>query len=182
MEQVAKLKRTRKLVPVIPIVQKILKTFFLLSFYQLAKFGDLMICSSKDAFKKYFVSCTNTNHDVTDLVNHEMVKNMKTKMSWERNITFLPIKKIPNLCLRWHIPRSNCFVVEVTFKTTVGIWYSALCFQTNHFHFLPIPSPSQKMLTLLTISPYPYLFSCLSMFMFVTAHFLLPQFVATQFV
>ena len=26
----------------------------------------------------YSVSCTNTHHDVTDLVNHEMVKNTKT--------------------------------------------------------------------------------------------------------
>ena len=27
------------------------------------------------------VSCTNTHHDVTDLVNHEMVKNTKTLIS-----------------------------------------------------------------------------------------------------
>ena len=39
------------------------------------------------------VSCNNTHYDVTDLVNHEMVKNTKTWISWERNINFLEIKK-----------------------------------------------------------------------------------------
>ena len=61
-------------------------------------------------------SCTNTHHDVTDLVNHAMVKNMKTWISWERNIIYLPNKKILNLCFRWHILRSYHFVAEVTFK------------------------------------------------------------------
>ena len=62
------------------------------------------------------VSCTNTHHDVTDLVNHGMVKNTKTWISWERNIIFLWNKKILNLWLRWHILRSYRFVAEVTFK------------------------------------------------------------------
>ena len=62
-------------------------------------------------FKMYHVSCTNTHHDVTDLVNHGMVKNIKTWISWEQNITFLLF-----LCLRRHILRSYFFVVEVTFK------------------------------------------------------------------
>ena len=35
------------------------------------------------------VSCTNTNHDVTDLVNERMVKNTKTLISSEGNIPFL---------------------------------------------------------------------------------------------
>ena len=40
------------------------------------------------------VSCTNTHHDVKDLLNHGMVKytntkNTKTLISSERNITFL---------------------------------------------------------------------------------------------
>ena len=35
------------------------------------------------------VSCTNTHHDVTDLVNHGMVKNTKIWISWECNIIFL---------------------------------------------------------------------------------------------
>ena len=32
-------------------------------------------------------SFTNTNCDVTDLVNHGMVKNKNPWISWERNIT-----------------------------------------------------------------------------------------------
>ena len=38
---------------------------------------------------------------------------------WEWNITFLLNKKILNLCLRWHILRSYCFAVEVTFQACV---------------------------------------------------------------
>ena len=38
------------------------------------------------------VSCSNTCDNVTDLVNHQMVKNTKTWMSWEQNITFLQNK------------------------------------------------------------------------------------------
>ena len=41
----------------------------------------------------HFVSCTNTHRDVTDLVNHGMVKNTKTWISWEWNIFFYEIKK-----------------------------------------------------------------------------------------
>ena len=62
------------------------------------------------------VSCNNIHRDVTDSVNHGMVKKAKTWISWERNIIFLWNKKILNLCLRWHILRSYCFVAEVTFK------------------------------------------------------------------
>ena len=65
------------------------------------------------------VSCTNTHHDVTDLVNHGMAKNTKTWISWERNITFLRNKKILNLCLRWHILRSYRFAAEVNFKAFI---------------------------------------------------------------
>ena len=43
---------------------------------QLAKFGGFMICGSKGIFKN--APCTNTHRDVTDLVNHRMVKNTKT--------------------------------------------------------------------------------------------------------
>ena len=66
--------------------------------------------------KTHVISCTNTHCDVTDLVNHWMVENTKTWISWERNIIFLRNKKILNLCVRWHILRSYCFVAEVTFK------------------------------------------------------------------
>ena len=37
----------------------------------------------------HLASCTSSQHDVTDLVNHGMVKNTKTEISRERNITFL---------------------------------------------------------------------------------------------
>ena len=38
-------------------------------------------------------SCTNTHNDVTDLVNHKMVKNAKAWISREQDITFLQVKK-----------------------------------------------------------------------------------------
>ena len=66
--------------------------------------------------KMYLVSCTNTYRDVRDLVNHGIVKNAKTWISWQRNIFFLQNKKILNLCLKWHILRSYCFAVELTFE------------------------------------------------------------------
>ena len=43
--------------------------------------------------KMYLVSCSNTHRDVTDSVNHEMVKNTKIWISWEWNQSFLPNKK-----------------------------------------------------------------------------------------
>ena len=55
------------------------------------------------------------------LVNHAMVENTKTWIFWERSITFPQHKKILNLCFRYHILRSNCFVVEVTFKQSVSV-------------------------------------------------------------
>ena len=39
-------------------------------------------------FSKIF-RCTNTHHDVNDLVNHGMVENVKTWICWEWNIKFL---------------------------------------------------------------------------------------------
>ena len=64
----------------------------------------------------YVVSCTNTHRDVTDFINHGIVKNTKTWISWGRNIIFRRNKKILNLCLKWDILRSYRFVAEVTFK------------------------------------------------------------------
>ena len=66
--------------------------------------------------KMHLVLCTNTHRDVTDLVNHGMVKNTKTWISRERNITFLWNKKNINLCLKWRILGSYYFVAEVTFN------------------------------------------------------------------
>ena len=47
--------------------------------HQLTEFGGFTSCGSKDIFKNvYLVSCTNTHRDVTDSVNHGMVKNTET--------------------------------------------------------------------------------------------------------
>ena len=43
--------------------------------------------------KMHLVSCTHTHRDVFNLVNHGMIKNTKTWISWERNIIFLRNKK-----------------------------------------------------------------------------------------
>ena len=61
----------------------------------------------------YPVPYANTHYDVTNLVNHGIIKNAKTWISWEPNI-----KKILYLCLKWHTLRSYRFVAEVTFKNT----------------------------------------------------------------
>ena len=63
----------------------------------------------------HLFSCTNTHRDVTDLVNPGMVKNTKTRISWERNIIFLR-----NRIDRWHILKSYCFVAEVTLTRTLS--------------------------------------------------------------
>ena len=132
LDQVAKLKRTRTLAPVLQIVQKIPENYcpcFYLSISQVW-LQYLMSRGSKDIFK-HAPSCTNTHHDVTDLVNHGMVK---TWISFEQNIIFLRSKKILNLCLRWYILRSYRFVVVVTFKPPQNIY------KVNIQLWLPYPS------------------------------------------
>ena len=63
-------KGIRKLVPVPQIAQIVIA---LVNIYQLAKFGEIMSFGSKDIFKNA-VLYTNTNHDVTDLVNMGWLK------------------------------------------------------------------------------------------------------------
>ena len=77
LEQVAKLKRIWNLAPVLQVVQKFPENYCLAYINQLPKFSDLISCRSKEFSKMHLVSCTNTHHDVTDLVNHEMVKTQK---------------------------------------------------------------------------------------------------------
>ena len=86
--------------------------------------------------KMHLVSCTNTRHNVTDLVNNGMVKNTKTSTTWEWNITFLRNKKNLNLCFRWHILTSYDLVVEVTFnvKATNNWDIFKPCFKWNTFY------------------------------------------------
>ena len=116
MEQVAKLKRTWILAPVLQIVQKIPENYWPCLYLFTGQIWWLHDVVQKIYPKMYPVSCTNTHHDVTYLGNHRMVKNTKTWISWKQNITFLRNKKIFNLCLRWHTLRIYHFVVEVTFK------------------------------------------------------------------
>ena len=116
MEQVAKLKKAWNLTPVLQIVQTIPENFC--SCLHLS-IGQVWWPSSKDIFKMHSVLCTNTYHDVSNLVNHGMVKNTKTWISWKQNIIFLRNKKILDLCLRWHILRSYLCLEELTFNGNV---------------------------------------------------------------
>ena len=109
----AKLKRTWSIVPVLQIVQKITANYH--SCLNLSTGQVWWLCELW--FKRYIhVSCANTHCDITDLVNHGMIKNTKTWISWGQNIIFLWNKKMLNLCFRWHILRSYCFVAEVAFN------------------------------------------------------------------
>ena len=86
---------------------------------RLPKFDDLISCGSKDIYlKMHPVSWADTHHDVTDLLNHRMVKMQKVKH--RENGTEFFNKKVFNLCLRWHILRSYWFVAEVTFEYNQG--------------------------------------------------------------
>ena len=57
------------------LFERFLKIIALAYIYQLAKFGDLMSCGLKETLKKAPCLMYNTHHDVTDLVNHGMVKS-----------------------------------------------------------------------------------------------------------
>ena len=119
MEQVAKLKRAWNSAPVLQLFKIFQKNIALAFIYQLTKLGGLMSCGSKDKLILYIVLCANTHFDVTYLANQWMVKNTKTWIARERNITFRWNKKNLKLCLRWQISRSYRFIAEVTFKETV---------------------------------------------------------------
>ena len=61
------------------------------------------------------VSCTNTNHDVTDLINHGWLKIQKLEYL-ETEHKFSMKQKALNLCFRCNILTSYNIVVEVIFK------------------------------------------------------------------
>ena len=128
MSNWSRLKRTWNFALVLKLFKRFLKVIALAYIYQLAKFGGLMSCGSKDP-KMHPVSCTTTHHDITDLINHGMVKNTKTC------ITFLQNEKILNLCLRWHIFRSYCFVAEVTFTVTIFSLFLVFQWSVNYAFF-----------------------------------------------
>ena len=76
--------------------------------------------------KMHPASRNNTDYDDTDLLNHEMVKNTKTWISWEQNIIFYDKKKIHKISPRWHILRGDHVVAEVTLNDSEspnGVWY-----------------------------------------------------------
>ena len=66
------------------------------------------------------VTCINTHHDVKDLVNQGMVKNTKTWISWEWNMTFLRNKKKFFYCASddtfWEVV--NALQINTFFKKT----------------------------------------------------------------
>ena len=98
MEQVAKLKRTWNFPPALQIIQKIPENYCPCLYQSIDQVWWLNDVVQKMYSKMHLVSCINAHHDVTDLVNHEMVKNTKVWLSWEQNITFQQNKKILNLC------------------------------------------------------------------------------------
>ena len=69
--------------------KRLLKIIALAYIFQLTKSSVLMRCGSKDIYLKlHSVACTNTDHGITDLLNHGKVKSAKTWIHWEWNITF----------------------------------------------------------------------------------------------
>ena len=97
-----------------------MKSIALNYIYQLTMYGDLcfkmMSCGSKDLLNMHPISCTNTPHDFTDIVNHEMVIKTKVWISRKWDRVFPQNKKTHNLCLKWLILRYYSFVIDVTFK------------------------------------------------------------------
>ena len=135
MGQVAKLKKDLESSPSLPNFSKdYWKLLYLLISINWPSLMTSWVVVQKIYSKMHF------HRDVTDLVNHGMVKNTTTWISWERNIIFLRNKKILNLCFRLHILRSYRFLAEVTFKhftylsKKVNIWAPVRYFPFL-FHF-----------------------------------------------
>ena len=109
------IKKTWNLAPVLQIVQKIPENYCPCLYLLIGQVWWLNELWFETYIQKCTVLCTNTCHDVTDLV-----KNTKTCISWEWNTMFLQNKKILNLYIRCHILRSYRFVAEVTFKSRIN--------------------------------------------------------------
>ena len=81
------------------------------------------------------VSCTNTHHDVTELVNHGMAKNTSRM---EHNYSLK--QKILNLCFRWHILRNYRFLAEVSFKSIHVKTHKKFCIETIYrYLYIAVP-------------------------------------------
>ena len=74
----------------------------------------------------YPVSRNNTHHDVTDFVNHGMVKNAKLEYLENGTQPFHEIKNL-NLCFRCNVLSSYRFVAELIliFVRNILPWTSA---------------------------------------------------------
>ena len=101
------MKRTWNLVPALQTLQKITQNYCPCSYLSIGQVWWL---------NELCFTCIFKNTLWLMWLNYGVVKNTKILKSWEHNITFLQNKKILNLCLRWCILRSYCFVAEVTFK------------------------------------------------------------------
>ena len=90
------MRRTWNLAAVLKIVQKISENYCPCLYLLIYQVWWLRVVVQKIHLKMHPASCTNTHHDVTDLLNHGMVKNTKTWVSWEWNVTFLWNEKALN--------------------------------------------------------------------------------------
>ena len=114
MKEVAKLKRTLNLAPVLQIFQKILENYCSWLYLLIGQVWWLNELWFRRYIQKWALSHVIILIMVTHLVNHGMVENTKNLISWEWNIAFLRNKKILNLFFRWHILGSYRSVAEVT--------------------------------------------------------------------
>ena len=115
--------------------------------------------------KMHPVSCTNTHDDVTDLVNHGMVKNTKTWISWERNKNWNGLEHLFSLCKKsdmitgkaglnqeqWMKPHRECSgrILEddhfwTIFKNRTYFERSTLCINTEYKYYHFVSQPGSK--------------------------------------
>ena len=148
------MKKAWNLSPVLQIIQKFQKNIALVYIYQLTKFSGLMSCVQKIYSKMSHVPCPNIHHDITDLVNYRIIKNTKTWISWEWNITFLWNKKIICLCLGWYIFRSYHSVANVTRKCVSCEFMSVAVWDQVYVHFLTLDLISLILVPCVIIGQY----------------------------
>ena len=115
MDQVAKLKKTWNLAPVLQIVQKIPQNYCPWVYLSIGQVWWLNELWSKRYIQKYTLS----HVLILIMTSHIWYITRWLQMQWifwEQNITFLRKNKILNLCLMWHIFRSYRFVAQLTFN------------------------------------------------------------------
>ena len=109
--------------------------------------------------QKCTVSCTNTQQDVTNLVNHWMVKNTKTWISWEWNITLqnqmTHFEKL-SICRRGNLCVSSCYQ---------KYFFIVVCFM---FCYIVLMLCNNIILTNIINNFLFYGWRCLSLFILIT--------------